>query len=119
MPPLASGLFKPESGSSDFPRELDRIRARLGSSPNHLLQLDRVVGLILGDCWRSALDEKFDHGLAEESVAFFEPSIVPSVNPDLPLGVSEVRFKSDLTGKPIANLPQYRARGGLFKAVLR
>ncbi len=117
---LIASLFVERSAAGISVAELvDRIRTRVGSVPNHLMQLDRVVGLTLGDRWRSAFDEKFDLGSAEESLAFFEPSIVPSVNPDLPPGVSEVRFKSDLTGKPTAKLLQYRARGGLFRAALR
>ncbi len=96
----------------------EKIRTRISGDPDLLLYMDRIIGLTLGDSWRYASEERFDGKLTEESLAFFEASAIPSVNPNLPFGVSEVRFKSDLTGIPTAKVVRYREEGGLFKVVL-
>ena len=84
-----------------------------------MLRLDLVVAQTLGDSWRQAQEERFDREAAENSLGFFEAKAIPSVDPNLPGGVSEVRFRVDLTGVPSANLSQYRALGGIFGATLK
>ena len=97
----------------------EKIQTRLGSNLEALLHIDRVMALTLGDAWQQASDARFDNGLAEESLAFYETSKIPSVNPNLPIGVSEVRFRADLTEvSPVEN-PLHRIEGGIFEAALR
>jgi hypothetical protein len=117
---LIASIFIERAGAGTSAFDLmEQIHSRIINNPDILLHMDRVVGLTLGKNWRHALQERFDQELAEKSVAFFESSTIPTVNPSLPLGVSEVRFKSDLTTSPTINLASYRALGGLFQAALR
>ena len=97
----------------------ERIQIRLGSSLDALLHIDSMIALTLGDAWQQASDIRFDERLAEESIAFYETSKIPSVNPNLPVGVSEVRFRSDLTEVVPAESSLYHIEGGIFEAVLR
>ena len=83
------------------------------------LHIDKVIAFTLGDAWQQASNARFDNGLAEESLAFYETSKIPSVNPNLPIGVSEVRFRSDLTEVVPAENSFYRTEGGIFEAALR
>ena len=58
-------------------------------------------------------------GLAEESLAFYETSTIPSVDPNLPSGVSGVRFRSDLTEIPTTQISHFPKEHRLFEAALR
>ncbi len=98
---------------------VSEIRRRLGDAADLLLHLDNVVGLTLGDSLRHASEERFDRQLAERSIAFFDPDVVPKVSPILPMGVSDVRFRVDLTNVPSVDVGEYRSRGGLLAVALR
>jgi len=97
----------------------EKIQIRLGSNLDALLHIDRVIALTLGDAWQQASDARFDERLAEESLAFYEISTIPSVNPNLPSGVSGVRFRSDLTEIPTTEISHFPEEHRLFEAVLR
>ena len=97
----------------------ERIQIRLGSNLEALLHIDRVIALTLGDAWQQASDARFDERLAEESLAFYETSAIPSIDPNLPAGVSGVRFQSDLTESPTTEISHFPEEHGLFEAVLR
>ena len=97
----------------------EKIQTRLGNNLDSLLHIDRVIALTLGDAWQRASDARFDERLAEESLAFYETSKIPSVNPNLPFGVSKVHFRSDLTEVPPAKSSLHQMEGGIFEAVLR
>ena len=97
----------------------EKIQIRLGSNLNALLYLDRVIALTLGDAWQQASDARFDERLAEESLAFYETSTIPSVDPNLPSGVSGVHFRSDLTEIPTIEISHFSEEHRLFEAVLR
>lgn len=97
----------------------EKIQVRLGSNLDSLLHIDSIVALTLGDAWHQASDVRFDERLAEESLVFYETSKIPSVNPNLPTGVSGVRFRSDLTESDSAESSFYLMEGGIFEAVLR
>jgi hypothetical protein len=117
---LIASMFIERAGAGVSLTELiDEVRNKVAGSPDLLLHVDRVVGVALGDSWRVALEERFDRQLAEASLRFYEPSAIPSVNPDLPHGVSEVRFKADLSASATADLSRYRNEGGLFRSALR
>ena len=97
----------------------EKIQTHLGSNLDSLLHVDRVIALTLGDAWQQASEARFDERLAEESLAFYETSAIPSVNPNLPTGVSGVHFRSDLTECPTIETSNYPEDNRLFKAVLR
>jgi hypothetical protein len=115
---VASLLVERAGGGTSLAELIDQVRSRIGDEPALLLHVDRIVGLTLGESLHRALDERFDYELAKESLAFFESAAIPSVNPELPPGVSEVRFKSDLSGVSAIDPAQYKTAGGLFRAVL-
>ncbi len=96
----------------------EKIQIRLGSNLDLLLHIDKVIALTLGDAWQRASDVRFDEKLAKESLVFYETSKIPSVNPNLPVSVSDVRFRSDLTEIDPADSSLYLAEGGIFKAAL-
>ena len=93
---------------------VDELRSLFSRSPQHLLRLYRVITLTLGDRWREAELEMFDRPAARHSLAVYRPVDIPMVSPDLPPGVSNVRFSSDLTGKTPCSFLEVRTLGGII-----
>jgi hypothetical protein len=77
------------------------------------------VTATLGQSWRYAQEERFDRELAESALAFFLTDSIPSVDPIVPPGVSDVHFRADLTALQPVNVTEYRVQGGLFALALR
>ena len=74
----------------------DDIRGQLASTPDLQLKLDQVCMQSLGEDWNEARTATFDSELANESLAYFDVKEIPRLERSQPIGVSEIRFKSDL-----------------------
>ena len=97
----------------------EKIHIRLGSEFDSLLHIDSIIARTLGNAWQQASEVRFDERLAEESLTFYETSSIPSIDPNLPPGVSQIRFRSDLTEiDPFDNSLLHEAEG-IFQAALR
>ena len=96
----------------------EQIRTRISDYPDLLLHVDRIISITLGENWRDTLEARFDLERAEDSLAFFEVTSIPMVDRNLPPGVSDVRFKSDLTNCPPASIDDFRTLGELFQTAL-
>jgi hypothetical protein len=115
---VASLLVEPAGHGPSIADMAERVRPRLASQPELLLRLDTVIAQTLGRDWTTGRDDRFDEQLARSSLAYYEASDIPSVDPELPAGVSEVHFRADLSSAPVADTAPYREMGGLFGAVL-
>ena len=113
---VASMFVERSQGGKSIIDLYEKIRSRIRRQPNLLLHLEQVIASTLGSSWPTS-EERFDYKLAKQSLHFFEVAIIPSISPDLPVGVSNVRFKSDLTGIPPIDLASYREKGRLFGAI--
>ena len=116
---VASVLVERAGGGVSITDLIDQIRSKIATKPDLLFHLDYIVGLILGDGWRSAIEDRFDWELAINSIAFFEADAIPSIRANVPPEVSNISFVSDLSQIARADTNAYRARGGLFNAALR
>jgi len=97
---------------------LGSIRDHISATPELLLRMERIVAESLGDNWRRALEDSFDIQRARTSLRFFDAPSLPAVDPNLPAGVTEVRFRADLSlASPVLVQAQGEA-GGLFAAAL-
>ena len=96
---------------------IDDLRLKLLKSPQHLLRLYKVIAMTLGDEWHKSATTPFDLQTARRSLAFFRSSDIPMVNPDLPAGVSDVHFLSDLTGNTPYSKQELHNLGGLMVAI--
>ena len=115
---IVSVMVRRVGGGTSILELVDELRYRLSESPHHLLRLYRLVAMTLGDRWRDSSSEMFDRAAARHSLAFFQASAVPMVNPDLPPGVSNVRFVSDLSGQTPCPSREVRALGGLMASAV-
>lgn len=116
---VASLLVATASRGTSLADLIDRIRGYISSDPVLLVHVDRIVGLTLGENWHHAFEVRFDYELARDTLAFYEPSAIPSVPFNIPPEVHEVHFKSDLTNAATVNLSYFKSLGGLFEDTLR
>jgi Putative PD-(D/E)XK family member, (DUF4420) len=117
---LIASVFVEYAGAGASVMDLaEQIRFRISEKPDLLLHLDWIISTTLGDSWRDALEVRFDYECAEDSLAFFEVTSIPMVTRNLPIGVSDVRFKSDLSASSFVAIQEFASQGGLFQAALR
>ncbi len=96
---------------------MDRIRVQITSDVGLLTHLHRNVTLTLASDWRHAASLKFDHHLAKSSLRAFDVGRIPSVSWPVPLDVTEVRFKANLSRIQPSDLSDLIEAGGLFRAI--
>jgi hypothetical protein len=91
---------------------LSLIETRLAGRQDLVLKLQETVATTLGDAFLPSLDARFDDALAHSSIQVFDLRSVPAIRGDLPAGVGDVHFSSDLgasvplTVEAIAALPE-------------
>lgn len=73
------------------------IEARVSSDPDLVFKLHENVAATLGATLDDALQRRYDVQLAESSLRFFRLEEVPAIRGELPVGVSSVHFRSDLS----------------------
>jgi hypothetical protein len=93
---------------------LDRITKNRPASLQ--ARLNRITHVSLGNTWREAETVRFDMELAAESLRFFDSSAVPGIRPPIPPGVTEVRFRADLTNATSLSREECHTAGLLFAA---
>lgn len=76
---------------------IDDILAVVASDMDLALKLHEVTAATLGTSIKEAMELAFDVTLTDTSLRFFNLADVPSVRGPLPAGVSDVRFRSDLS----------------------
>lgn len=95
----------------------DSVRGKLHPFPALLEHLDRIVTTTLGDSWRAAYEENFDKQLALSTLQFYDASTIPSIPLPLPLGVSDVHFRVDLSACSPIDLSRFPKTSLLFSAI--
>lgn len=76
---------------------IDDITAIIASDIDLGLKLHEVTASTLGTSIKEAMELAFDVTLTNTSLRFFNLADVPSVRGPLPAGVSDVRFRSNLS----------------------
>lgn len=116
---LVGSLFVEHSASGISLGELwDLARRLAGDNAELRLKIEQVCLQSLGDSWPQARAISYDQQLAAESLLFFDVADIPKIQADLPLGVSEVRFRSDLGLASSLSINTAASLTGLFAAVL-
>jgi hypothetical protein len=114
---IASFLLE-ESGRGISIAELwDEVSRRHELSVALRNRLSQILALGLGRDWRKARRVAFDPEAALNGLHLYNATVISKVDPNLPVGVSEVRFKAELTDTPPLSRADVVQRGGLFKAM--
>ena len=113
---IASVFVESSGGGPTISTLVERIRRRV-AKPQLFTRLDHVVASTLGANWRAGVEATFDSELASESLRFYKAEAVPSLPSDIPPGVSDIRYVSDLSQTPILVGEDMLGNGELFAAV--
>lgn len=108
-PPATLGilisLFIESSGGGLSVLELvQRIERQLNGDSNLILKLQETVAEGLGTAATTALSMRFDENLARSSLQVYELEAIPAIRDGVPGEVSQVRFRSDISRTPVADL---------------
>ena len=112
---IASVFVESSGGGPTISTLVDRIRRRV-AEPRALQRLDYGVASTLGADWRAGVEAAFDSELASESHRFYTVDSVPSLPSDVPSGVSDIRYVSDLSGVQALVGEEMLEYGELFAA---
>lgn len=117
---LVCSMFVEHAASGTSLGELwDCCRRLAGDNAQLRLKIDQLCLESLGNSWLQARAKSYDHELATQSLLFFDMAEIPKISADLPLGVSEVRFRSDLNLVSSLRADATALFTGLFAAVLQ
>jgi hypothetical protein len=95
----------------------DAVRSAVTAQPELRLKIDEICLRSLGSSWSDARSLGFDEQLAKQSLAFYDVQDIPRIPSDLPAGLSELRFRSDVSlGRTISEAE--RPIGPLLDAIL-
>jgi hypothetical protein len=94
---LVSVIVESSGGGQSVGELLREVEASLSGRPDAVMRLREVFADTLGNAIVAALDERFDRQLSEQSMLLFDMIEVPAVRGALPAGVTEVRFRADLS----------------------
>jgi hypothetical protein len=96
-PALVASLFVESAGGGTSVQELlERIEARLTGSPDVATRFRETVASTMGMSLRQCLEVRFDESACRASLQWFDLRSVPAVRGELPIGVSGLRFTSNL-----------------------
>ncbi|MDT4967572.1 MAG: hypothetical protein QOJ64_2309 [Acidobacteriota bacterium] len=95
----------------------DQGREQVAENSALRLKIDEICIQSLGDNWEEARSVRFDSSLAAESLAFYDVEDIPRIQSQIPPGISNVHFCSNLSfGKTMQE--RNRALGPLVEAIL-
>jgi hypothetical protein len=101
---VASMFTEKTSAGASLGELWDQARNLVSNNSMLRLKVDQVCMQSLGDSWEGARDVRFDSTLAAQSLAFYHIEDIPRIPTPLPVGVSTVRFCSNLSvGKTLGS----------------
>jgi hypothetical protein len=99
---LVASLFVERSSSGlSIQKLVHSIEALIGNDSDLIMKLHEVVSETLGNALQEGLNVQFDAKLAASSLRFYDLRAIPAIRGDLPAGVSDIHFRSDLSGTPV------------------
>lgn len=122
-PPATLGvlisLFVETSGGGLSLLELvERIEGQLDGDVDLILKLQETVAEGLGATAATALPMRFDEDLARSSLQVYELEAIPAIRNGVPGEVSQVRFRSDISRTPVADVAALIAQHQQARALL-
>ena len=94
---IASLFVERSTGGISLGELWDSVRSRVTTSPDLRLKVDEICLRSLGNSWSDARGLSFDEQLARQSLAFYDVRDIPRLDSNVPNGISEIRFRSDLS----------------------
>jgi len=124
MPPegtvavLLSVFVERSGGGLSVGELIERIEAQLAGDSELIFRLHATVAATMGAATAEALLMRFDEQLARDSMRLYELGEIPAVRDELPAGVSQVRFRADISQTALANRHDLDQRSNTLRALL-
>jgi tRNA A22 N-methylase len=107
---LASLFIEGIGGGLSLLELIHAVENRLIGEDKLILQLQATIAETLGETLPAALSTCFDERLAESSLQFYDLLAIPAIRGWVPSGVTEVRFRSDLSQTSTVTLSELIAQ---------
>lgn len=101
---LVSMYVETSGGGISLLELVERIEAQLDGELGLILKLQETVADVLGATTAAALSMRFDEQLARHSIRVYEIDAIPAPRGAIPDEVSQVRFHSDISRTPLADV---------------
>jgi hypothetical protein len=96
---LVASLYVEQAGGGISLQEIVReIEGLVATNAELVLKLHDTVAETLGRSLNEGLRVRFDRRLSASSLHFYELRSIPAIRDEPPLGVSDIHFRSDLSG---------------------
>ena len=106
---IAVSMFVERTAGGISLRDLiGTVESRISADPDLVIKLHDIVAATLGTALQEFLAARFDRRLAELSLAFFNLRSIPAIRGNVPAGVTDIHFRSDLSGLVPLSVPQLR-----------
>jgi hypothetical protein len=116
---IVASLFTERSPDGVSLRNLIRdIETMIAAHPDLILKLHEVLTTTLGASLTEALAMMFDPNLTASSLTFYSLREIPAIRGALPVGVSDVHFRSDISGLPALSVQSLIEQDGAFESLL-
>ena len=119
---LAASMFVEQiSGGPSLRNLIEEIEHTIAASPNLLARFHETIAETLGNGLSEAMTFRFDERLAAASLQYFELKTIPGIRGALPVGLSDVHFRSDLSATApvsIRDLIEINSRSASFLELL-
>lgn len=115
---IASVFLKQHNSGHNIQKLIENIIEKLDSDYETIDKLNSIVFRTLGNSFEHSFTVKFDYEIAKQSLQFYDTLNIKKIEKiNIPSGVSEVKFSSDLSNvKPII-LSNLRDKKLLFKSL--
>lgn len=115
---VASLCVTQAAGGVGLETIIQDIGSRVSAHPDLMFKLHEVIASTLGNSLKEALAVRFDVKVANSSLRFFALQEVPAIRGSLPIGVSDVHFRSDLSAVPTLAIQTLIGRDPVFSELL-
>ena len=115
MMAVAASMFVERVSSGLTLRLLvEKLAALVSSQIDLVFKLHDVTAATLGTSLNEAMSMSFDDTLAKSSLRFFNLDDVPAIKEPMPVGVSDVRFRSDFSATDVLSVQDLIDRDPVF-----
>lgn len=115
---LISLFVEASGGGTSLLDLIKRIEGLLGGDADLILKFQETVAEGLGESASAALSMRFDESFARSSLQVYELSSIPAIRQQVPIEVSQVRFRSDLSRTSPIDVGKLASRSRQLKSLL-
>lgn len=115
---VASLFVERSPGGMSLRSMIGEIETGISAFPDLVIKLREVVASTLGSSLSEGLGIVFDTKLADSSLSFYSLADVPAIRGTVPPGVSDVHFRSDVSGSLALTRGSLIAHDPLFAELL-